>query len=124
MIALTAKDVLPQDGTSGTLVGRVWLPDAAGPRWSRCAATACSMSARAFRPSARCASRMIRPPRCRPPRARGSAISTASWPIRRPIAATATKPWLLAPVDLQVLKAAGVTFAISMLERVIEAGAR
>jgi len=34
------------------------------------------------------------------------------------------KPWLLAPVDLQVLKAAGVTFAISMLERVIEERAR
>ena len=31
MIALTAKDVLPQDGTSGTLAGRVWLPGAAGP---------------------------------------------------------------------------------------------
>ena len=31
MIALTAKDVLPQDGTSGTLAGRVWLPEAAGP---------------------------------------------------------------------------------------------
>src|SRR5262249_55344363 len=30
------------------------------------------------------------------------------------------KPWLLAPVDLQALKAAGVTFAVSMLERVIE----
>jgi fumarylacetoacetate (FAA) hydrolase family protein len=28
-----------------------------------------------------------------------------------------TKPWLLAPIDLQVIKAAGVTFAISMLER-------
>src|SRR5262249_41758274 len=36
----------------------------------------------------------------------------------------AQKPWLLAPVDLQVLKAAGVTFAISMLERVIEERAR
>jgi fumarylacetoacetate (FAA) hydrolase family protein len=36
----------------------------------------------------------------------------------------ATKPHLLAPVDLQVLKAAGVTFAISMLERVIEERAR
>ena len=24
MIALTSKDVLPEDGTSGTLVGRVW----------------------------------------------------------------------------------------------------
>src|SRR5438552_40494 len=31
MITLTAKDVLPHDGTSGTLVGRVWMPDIAGP---------------------------------------------------------------------------------------------
>ena len=29
-------------------------------------------------------------------------------------------PWLLAPIDLQAIKAAGVTFAVSMLERVIE----
>ncbi|HEY7687777.1 MAG TPA: fumarylacetoacetate hydrolase family protein, partial [Dongiaceae bacterium] len=36
----------------------------------------------------------------------------------------AAKPWLLTPVDLQALKAAGVTFAISMLERVIEERAR
>ena len=34
------------------------------------------------------------------------------------------KPWLLAPTDLQALKAAGVTFATSMLERVIEERAR
>ena len=34
------------------------------------------------------------------------------------------RPWLLAPVDLQVVKAAGVTFAISLLERVIEERAR
>ncbi|MEV4823271.1 fumarylacetoacetate hydrolase family protein [Micromonospora sp. NPDC049274] len=34
------------------------------------------------------------------------------------------RPWLLAPVDLQALKAAGVTFPISMLERVIEERAR
>ena len=32
----------------------------------------------------------------------------------------ASKPWLLAPIDLQAIKAAGVTFAVSMLERVIE----
>ena len=32
----------------------------------------------------------------------------------------ASKPWLLAPIDLQCIKAAGVTFAVSMLERVIE----
>jgi fumarylacetoacetate (FAA) hydrolase family protein len=35
-----------------------------------------------------------------------------------------TKPWLLAPIDLQAVKAAGVTFAVSMLERVIEERAR
>lgn len=34
------------------------------------------------------------------------------------------KPWFLAPVDLQAIKAAGVTFAVSMLERVIEERAR
>jgi fumarylacetoacetate (FAA) hydrolase family protein len=34
------------------------------------------------------------------------------------------KPWLLAPIDLQAVKAAGVTFAISLLERVIEEQAR
>jgi fumarylacetoacetate (FAA) hydrolase family protein len=34
------------------------------------------------------------------------------------------KPWLLAPIDLQAIKAAGVTFATSMLERVIEERAR
>jgi len=36
----------------------------------------------------------------------------------------ASKVWLLAPVDLQAIKAAGVTFAVSMLERVIEERAR
>ena len=35
-----------------------------------------------------------------------------------------SKPWLLAPCDLQVVKAAGVTFAASLLERVIEEQAR
>jgi fumarylacetoacetate (FAA) hydrolase family protein len=33
-------------------------------------------------------------------------------------------PWLLAPCDLQAVKAAGVTFVASMLERVIEEQAR
>jgi fumarylacetoacetate (FAA) hydrolase family protein len=34
------------------------------------------------------------------------------------------KPFLLAPVDLQAVKAAGVTFVVSLLERVIEERAR
>ncbi len=34
------------------------------------------------------------------------------------------KPWLLTPIDLQAIKAAGVTFVVSMIERVIEERAR
>ncbi len=41
-----------------------------------------------------------------------------------PITRDPGKPWLLAPIDLQAIKAAGVTFAVSMLERVIEEKAR
>jgi fumarylacetoacetate (FAA) hydrolase family protein len=37
-----------------------------------------------------------------------------------PAARDATKPWRLAPIDLQAVKAAGVTYVCSMLERVIE----
>ena len=33
-------------------------------------------------------------------------------------------PWLLSPIDLQAVKAAGVTFVVSLLERVIEEQAR
>lgn len=33
-------------------------------------------------------------------------------------------PWLLSPIDLHVVKAAGVTFPVSMIERVIEEAAR
>jgi len=36
----------------------------------------------------------------------------------------ASRPWLLAPCDLQVIKASGVTFIDSLLERVIEEQAR
>ena len=45
----------------------------------------------------------------------GNSLHTARNPAR---------PWLLAPCDLQALKAAGVTFVSSMLERVIEEQAR
>src|SRR5207245_1212545 len=36
----------------------------------------------------------------------------------------ATRPWLLAPADLHAVKASGVTFVASLLERVIEARAK
>ena len=56
-------------------------------------------------------------------RAHRRARPTSS-PTRPRRSATASKPWLLAPIDLQAIKAAGVTFPLSMLERVIEEQAR
>jgi fumarylacetoacetate (FAA) hydrolase family protein len=35
-----------------------------------------------------------------------------------------SKPYLLSPLDLQAVKASGVTFVVSLLERVIEEQAR
>jgi fumarylacetoacetate (FAA) hydrolase family protein len=43
---------------------------------------------------------------------------------RRAAANDPARPFLLSPVDLQVVKAAGVTFALSAIERVIEERAR
>lgn len=51
-----------------------------------------------------------------------------TWPLGEVLEATLAgsrdRPHLLAPVDLQVIKAAGVTFVRSMLERVIEERAK
>jgi fumarylacetoacetate (FAA) hydrolase family protein len=41
-----------------------------------------------------------------------------------PAGRDASRPWLLAPIDLQAIKAAGVTFASSLLERVVEEQAK
>ena len=44
--------------------------------------------------------------------------------VARARAQAADRPFLLSPLDLQVIKAAGVTFAVSAIERVIEERAR
>ncbi|MFY9342642.1 MAG: fumarylacetoacetate hydrolase family protein [Planctomycetota bacterium] len=116
--------VLPVDAARATLLGRAWVPDV-GPcvvtvrdgavvdLTSREAPTARDVferpDAAAFVAKA-------------PGRALGSADALAanSWEAAR----DAKRPWLLAPVDLQAVKAAGVTFAVSLLERVIEEQAR
>jgi fumarylacetoacetate (FAA) hydrolase family protein len=57
-----------------------------------------------------------------------SAAGGRAWPLAELLRATLTgdrvSAYLLAPIDLQVIKAAGVTFVRSMLERVIEERAK
>jgi fumarylacetoacetate (FAA) hydrolase family protein len=124
MITLTAKDVLPEDGTRGTLVGRVFLPQAQGPAVVTVRDDGVfDVTARFATVSALCEEDN---PAAALREARGERIGDLDTLVANtaPDRRNPAKPWLLAPVDLQVLKAAGVTFAISMLERVIEERAR
>jgi fumarylacetoacetate (FAA) hydrolase family protein len=124
MKSLSATELLPDDKEAGTLVGRVWLPAVSGPAvvairpdgvydvTSRFPTV--SMLAEADNPAA--ALRDVGGSRLGELE---SIVANTPLDARDP-----AKPWLLAPVDLQALKAAGVTFAVSTLERVIEERAR
>ena len=120
-----ANNILPQDGLAGTLVGRVWLggtlpgpavvalrPEgvfdlsAQYPTMSTLLDTAQPAEAVRKAPGQRLCS--------------VDALLANSLPGSRDTGL----PYLLAPCDLQVVKAAGVTFAASLIERVIEEQAR
>ncbi|MGH6778450.1 MAG: fumarylacetoacetate hydrolase family protein [Bradyrhizobium sp.] len=123
-ITLTASEVLPGDGTHGTLVGRVFLPQAGGP------AVVAIRGDGVFDVTGRFPTVSALCEEANPAGAlrdtRGERIGDLASILANtpPDHRDRQKPWLLAPVDLQVLKAAGVTFAVSMLERVIEERAR
>lgn len=124
MTTLTVKDLLPEDGTKGTLVGRVWLPQANGP------AVAAVRADGVFDVTAKFPTISALCEEDNPAKTLAATKGERIGDLEAIVANTApdgrdsTKPWLLAPVDLQTLKAAGVTFAISMLERVIEERAK
>ncbi|WP_418161934.1 fumarylacetoacetate hydrolase family protein [Benzoatithermus flavus] len=122
---LDVTTTLPEDGCRGTLVGRIWLPGApGGPAvvavredgvydLTGIVATMSELCA-ADDPVALARSTTA-------PRIGDLApiLANSRWDRRDP-----ALPWLLAPVDLQAIKAAGVTFARSMLERVVEERAK
>lgn len=124
---LTPAKTLPRDAERATLVGRVWQPGI-GPTLvvvhhgalhdlSSIAATASELLEHEDAVA-----------RIRAALADGSApriaaldtvLSNSQEDIR-----DLDQPWLLAPCDLQAIKASGVTFVESLLERVIEEQAR
>ena len=117
-------DVLPGDGTAGALGGRVWLPHVEGPAVVAIRDGGVFDLSRAF-------------PTIRDLCEAGDPAAALRAVAGEPVGALAdilantppdgrdrARPWLLAPLDLQAIKAAGVTFVISMLERVIEERAR
>lgn len=116
--------LLPDDGTTGVLVGRAWDPAAGGPSVVAVRAEGVVDLSASFG-TVRSLTETPDP---------AAAAAAASGPLlgtldellenTPPDARDPDRPWLLSPIDLHVVKAAGVTFPISMLERVIEERAR
>lgn len=112
------ESVLPTDGAPSTLVGRVWDPETGGPRPVRVRGN----EVHDLFPLAPTVSDLLEDEDAvrrieevaTPPRWRLDELLAAEGD------AAPDRPRLLAPVDLQVVKACGVTFADSMVERVIE----
>lgn len=119
-LMLTPENTLPADGVAGTLIGRAWVPGRiAGPSpivlradgvfdlsehfatLSDLLESDAPLSAVRDTPGIFIAS--------------VEALLANTGPDADP-----SRPYLLPPLDLQVIKAAGVTFAASMIERVIE----
>ena len=122
---LTRARALPADADNATLIGRAWLPQVDGPAtvavrdgWVfdvSSAAPTVSALLNAADPGA--IARMA---------AGSSGVGPVDDLLANSLADTRDEqaPWLLAPCDLQTVKASGVTFVASLLERVIEEQAR
>ena len=114
----------PEDAGQAALAGRVWRPEVGGPSVIAIRDGQAIDITRTF-PTMR---DLCETPD--PAAALNATTGETLCPIDTILANTPSdardlkKPWLLTPIDLQAIKAAGVTFAISMLERVIEERAR
>ncbi|MGI4952801.1 MAG: fumarylacetoacetate hydrolase family protein [Janthinobacterium lividum] len=123
-MTLSPDHVLPTDGTAGTLAGRVWRPDRPGP------VVVAIRAEGVFDVSAQFPTMADLTEAADPAAALRAAPGTPLGPLAAilantdPAARDTARPWLLAPIDLHVIKAAGVTFPVSMLERVIEERAK
>jgi len=118
-------DILPADHAAASLVGRVWNPAVSGPSLVRITDEVVFDITSAAAPTMRDLLEMDDPVgfvRANPGTELGhiDEIAEHSWQHRGDM----TRPHLLAPFDLQAVKACGVTFAQSIIERVIEEKAK
>ena len=103
------SEILPEDGTAGTLIGRVQRRD--GPSVVAVRADGVFDITRAA-PTVADLCNAADP------------VALARSQGKRLGSLAELVPSLLAPIDLQAIKAAGVTFAVSLLERLIEEHAK
>ena len=121
----TIENFLPDDGLAGALVGRVWNPSGpnAGPMVVTVRESGVIDITAAFPTVADLLDQVNPADALRA--ASGTRLASVAELLansHQPVEAPVMR--FLAPVDVQVIKACGVTFADSMLERVIEERAK
>ena len=120
MTARTASPalVLPEDAQNALLIGRLWDVETSGPR----VVAVRGDDVFDLQHVAGTVSELLEHPD--PAADVRSAMAMARWNtadvLEASLSQDTSRPHLLAPVDLQVIKACGVTFVDSMIERVIE----
>ncbi|MBA2964394.1 MULTISPECIES: fumarylacetoacetate hydrolase family protein [Ramlibacter] len=117
---LQARRFLPDDGYAGTLVARAWRPDVQGPAVVALREQGVVDLSAAFPTMATLLEQADPAGAARA--ASGERLGSVDDLLANSDEAgrDAGRPFFLAPCDLQVVKAAGVTFATSLLERLIE----
>ena len=126
-ITLELKACLPEDGMAGTLIGRVWLPgNPPGPSVALVTADGVVALGAEAPTSADLMEAADPVAAARSAAGRGKRVGSVEELLANSAAdqRDPARPHFLAPVDLQALKAAGVTFMNSLLERVIEEQAK
>jgi fumarylacetoacetate (FAA) hydrolase family protein len=120
---MTPEAILPVDGFAGCLVGRVWMEgERPGPR----PATVLEDGVYDLSVLAPTVSDLFELPgvAAQVRAHRGTWLMSVEAAVAASFAAEAKSGRFLAPCDLQAIKAAGVTFADSLIERVIEERAK
>ena len=115
-------ETLPVDVADAVLIGRIWIPGQGPYRVKVDTTHTTDLSSLALTSSDLMALENVA---SRVQQHHGQTWSTeALWNNTDPKQRNEQHGWFLAPTDLQAIKAAGVTFVASMLERVIEEQAR
>lgn len=116
----STAQLLPTEATDSVLVGRVWDPEAGGPR------VVAVRDGELLDLTAEFPTMTDLMENSDPGQAVAHASAPARWSLEDVAGASLAAgsdpdvPRLLAPIDLQVVKACGVTFTESLIERVIE----
>lgn len=118
MSGTLSEQLLPSESRDALLIGRIWDPESAGPR----VVTVRGDEVHDLTPAVRTVADLMESGN--PAEIVLQGAGTPRWNLEElaeaALAQDRRRAHLLAPVDLQVIKACGVTFVESMIERVIE----